>query len=283
MKTRYIILFFTCLGLVACRDEIIPSKGKTRIFVFTGQSNMAGKGITSELPTQYFESDDRIRMIHKLESKMFSPVGTTFGPEVGFSEEYKKLYPNDTLIIVKVAKGGASIVCWDIHWKPDTAVKYDLHRQGNIYDSLLVYIGIALSQHKNAELSGVLFLQGEKDTEEPMGTSTSYKKRLHEFIANLRKDVNNPQLPFIIASYRNDGLLDDLTQVTGYKEALPRHFDVYQSHYTTQFEVSNTSYLGLKDLLTHRDLGYDDGHYETQGQLTLGKMFAQKYFDEFNK
>lgn len=271
-----LISIFILTILSSCKKE--DPEGITRCFIFTGQSNMAGKGIVSELSEEYLAKDDRIKILHNYEIKPFKPSGTTFGPEVGFAHEMLKLYPRDTILIVKMAKGGASILCYDEHWIPDTATKYDFIRQGNMYDSLLAYIGTAKALVKNMKIEGVLYLQGERDTEESQ-LSIPYKSRFYQFIDNYRRDLKMPMLSFFVASYRNDGLTANIDETPQYQVAVPLKYNVYQTHYLSQFDKPFTFFIPLYDLLDHRADGFDDGHYNTSGQLELGKLYAQKYHE----
>lgn len=264
-------LFLTC-----CRKDESPV-GITRCFILTGQSNMVGQGLVSELPEEYLIADPRVKVFHDYELKTYKPFGTTFGPELGFVHEILKKYPNDSILIVKMAKGGASIACYDEYWTPDTASKYSLlPLQGNMYDSLLIYIGVSMSLNRRAQLSGVLFLQGPRDIQDSLH-AMPYKTKLLSFIKNLRKDLSEPNLPFFIASDRNNGLTPNLDSTFNYKNAFPLKYMVYQAHYTAQFETNNTYFIPLVDLPQHSSDSLNNDHLNTQGQLMLGTLYAQKY------
>lgn len=272
-------LYYLCFSLVlmSCHKDEASTGGITRCFILTGQSNMVGQGIVSELPEEYFVADPRVKVLHEYELRTYKPSGTTFGPEVGFIHEMLKKYPNDSIIIVKMAKGGTSISCYDQAWTPDTASKYNLLQiQGNMYDSILVYVGITKTLNRHNQLSGVLFMQGPRDIQDSLH-AVPYKTKLLAFIKNLRNDLSAPNLPFFIASDRNNGLPANLDSTDNYKYVFPLKYAVYQAHYTAQFEVNNTYFIPLFDLPQHSSDGLENDHLNTEGQLMLGALYAQKY------
>ena len=61
--------------------------------------------------------------------------GDTFGPEVGFAHEIVQVYPEDTIVLCKVAFGGANLY---YDWNPDGVSQgpEDVYR-GPMYPKLI--------------------------------------------------------------------------------------------------------------------------------------------------
>ena len=166
-------LFFTILALVmtyvsAMGDE--KAERPVHLFILSGQSNMVG-----------------------------------MDPETGFMPEAKKLFKDEKVVYIKVAKGGQPICRWLEEWT-DLAEKKGLdqkhisriHRDGKVefYQPILDQYKEMLKKHP--ELTSITFcwMQGERDANG--GAHAPYKDALKLLISKLRKDLNRPDMNIVI-------------------------------------------------------------------------------------
>jgi len=60
-----------------------PAPGKKiKLFILSGQSNMAGQGLSAELPESMLEPNDRLLMCENGKWQPLRPLRPTFGPEI---------------------------------------------------------------------------------------------------------------------------------------------------------------------------------------------------------
>ena len=135
--------------------------------------------------------------------------------------------------LVVNARGGSSIK----EWKKGTPYYADMIKR--ISDA-----------QKQGELKGILWHQGETDEKD-----AAYLEKLKEFIADLRADLNMPNIPFVAGEVNNVPLINE--QV----EKLPA-------------EVPNTACVSSEGLTT-----MDRWHFDTKSMLELGKRYAEKMIE----
>lgn len=167
----------------------IPAgKNDFHVFILMGQSNMSGFGrILPEdkkpvphvvkLPTK-----GGIRWepaAHPLHNRLRSD---RFGLGLPFAKEYLKDKPGVVVGLIPVAWGGAPIDML----KKSTPTYSDVIKKARFAKTRGV-------------IKGVLWHQGESDTVSRTRTD-SYEKKLHQLIADLRKDVGDGHLPFIVGN-----------------------------------------------------------------------------------
>ena len=134
-----------------------------------------------------------------------------FGPGLSFAEAYLADKPGVTVGLIPMAWGGRSIE--------------QLSKGSEIYGDAIRHTKAAMQV---GTLKGVLWHQGESDTVEQTRTD-AYEKRLHRLIEDARKDLGNPQLPFIVgnlAEFYGTGqdhkAPDRVARITKIKEILRR-------------------------------------------------------------
>ena len=147
------------------------------LFVLSGQSNMAG-----------------------------------MDPKTGFMPEAKKLFKDETVVYIKVAKGGQPICRWLEEWK-DIATKKGLdqkHRKRILKDGKVLFYQPILDQYKNIlkkhpKLTSVTFcwMQGERDASG--GAQAAYKDSLKLLISKLRRDLERPDMNIVIGRLSDAG------------------------------------------------------------------------------
>jgi hypothetical protein len=285
---KSIALFLTVMAtFVLCSSSQAgqASQAKTiKVFLLAGQSNAGGAGNGDGLPADLKKTDKEVLLFskgHKNELALLAPYNrvaekfqiehTAFGPELVFGKEMKKAFPNDVILIVKQSTGGTSIVAWDKDWKR-ADWKSDLKLAKN--ESKTPYYGVVLSMMKEGvtqakakfpgarvEYCGMLWVQSERDDED-VKLAKDYEKNLRALIQNIRTDVGVPNLPFLFAGPNvrrwGDIILNGMKKITQ--------------------EVPNTALIPVNDLPKHEGI-----HYNTEGQMKLGKRFADAYLEIVKK
>lgn len=255
---------------------------KVSVFILAGQSNMDGRGSTAELsgPLAVWATPQRdVRLaysnstkrgaytsggfvplqpgysvkpgVFEKEGKSFTFPGTTFGPEVSFGRTLAEALPKERIALIKFSEGGTSL---SIDWAPDNA--------DGVYPQCLAFVRQALKTLRAdgdlVELSGVVWHQGESDFKLPPG---EYRVLLKGFIARLRKDLNSPDLPFIVGEVFDNG------QRNG----------VRADQLAVSKSVPATLFVASVGLHT-RDQGT---HFDTPSQIELGQRMARAWLKEY--
>ena len=137
-------------------------KGKVRLFILSGQSNMA-----------------------------------RLDPDVSFTPALKKAFPQDDVIVVKSAQGGQSIQRWYKGWKAPANVKVKPAKgeAGDLYDLLMGKVKAA-TQGKTMDTVAFVWMQGESDAQR--GLAGVYEESLRGLIKQLRDDLKRPDMVVVI-------------------------------------------------------------------------------------
>jgi len=150
--------------LLAVTQTQAAGGGKTRLFILSGQSNMAG-----------------------------------LNPDLSFTPAVKKAFPDDDVIVVKSAQGGQPIRRWYKSWKApaDVQVKAKPGEKGNgdLYDVLMSKVQAAVAGKKIDTVTFV-WMQGEADAK--TGLAAVYEESLRGLVKQLRDDLKRPDLSFVI-------------------------------------------------------------------------------------
>lgn len=192
MKLRPLFLFFLSLIPSAMfADEVrMPEKKDFHLFLLAGQSNMAGRGKPDE---QSKQADPKILVLNKNEEWQVAmdplhwdkpAAGTGIGkPFAGIVAEKS---PGITIGLIPTACGGSPIRTWQPGelWSQTKSHPWD--------DS----IARAKLAMKSGTLKAILWHQGESDANAE--DAPLYEKRLEDLIIRFRKELDAPELPFII-------------------------------------------------------------------------------------
>ncbi|HIO91920.1 MAG TPA: hypothetical protein EYG68_03640 [Leucothrix mucor] len=243
------ILFFSSLSVAENNVKINNSTKEQRVYLLLGQSNMAGQGLVSEL------SDD----IKTLESNITlylhgKPVSLStlnkFGPEVSFAHEMAKKHLDSSIHLIKFAPGGSLMKDWtskDVGKHYDTLIKQVKKSSGGTIPSI----------------NGILWMHGERDTKSKQ-LADDYEKDLKVFIAMLKSDFKVSKLPIALAR---------ISIPAAFRPAVPE-VRLAQEHIA---ESSSFIHLVSTDDLSKKN---DKVHFNSKGQLALGKRFAQVFMRE---
>jgi len=274
VKTKAFLFLAAILiteGLQAKETVNIPSsKENFHLFLLMGQSNMSGgvglaAGDTKPVPhvlkmlyAKEGEESNWAQGTHPLHPRRPNKKAR-FGPGLSFAEAYLANKPGETVGLIPMAWGGRSIA--------------QLSKGSEIYGDAIRHTKAAMQV---GTLKGVLWHQGESDTVEQTRTD-AYEKRLHRLIEDVRKDLGNPQLPFIagnLAEFYGTGkdhkAPDRVTRITKIKEIL-RSLPKKVPH--TGFVESTGCSPAARAKV----------HFDRKSSLLMGKRYAKVYADMFAK
>ena len=185
----------------------------------------------------------------------------TFGPEIGIAETLHEKYANK-LFLIKYACGASNL-------KDDWA-----KRDSPMYNRFITYVK---KQMKNLETMGYVptikafcWMQGEGDSYDQY--YQVYYDNLKEFVGNVRADLNelsgNKDMAFIDAGINNSPEWQFYRKVN---EAKKQFAD----------ESDNNFYIDTiaEGLHTNEEPfgNPDTAHYDTESQVKLGKLFAERF------
>ena len=157
-------LAITLLLVLLTQAGLAEPKGKVRLFILSGQSNMA-----------YLD-----------ETQSFTPT-------------IKKAFPQDEVIVVRYAVGGTPIRLWHKGWKApagaDESWIKDNEQQGRLYNALMEKVHQAI-EGKTPDTVSFVWMQGERDAKG--GVSAAYEDGLRGLIKQLRQDMKREDMTVVI-------------------------------------------------------------------------------------
>lgn len=223
---------------------------KERLILLAGQSNMMGRGKTSELPAVYKTTPTNVKYFYHGREQPLAKFAW-FGPEVSFAHEVARAFPHDTFILVKQAASGSLIQ----QWQPQQA----------LYKGLLRQVSFAIPANAVLPADAILWMQGESDAQQPLNVAKQYGERLTTLVTHLRHDLAAPQSLFIYGQINLEheqhtaAIAAVREQQAAAQQQLPRAI-----------------------MVTSEGLGKQtDGiHYNAAGQIELGKRFAKAYIQQ---
>ncbi len=274
MKTKAILFLVAILingGLQAKENVNVPSSREDfHLFLLMGQSNMSGgvglapgdtKPVLRVLKMRYAKEGEEPKWApgaHPLHPRRPNKKAR-FGPGLSFAEAYMADKPGVTVGLIPMAWGGRSIV--------------QLSKGSEIYGDAIRHTKAAMQV---GTLKGVLWHQGESDTVENTRTD-AYEKRLHRLIKDVREDLGNPQLPFVVgnlAEFYGTGqdhkAPDRVARITKIKEILRR----------LPKKVPHTGFVESTGCSPAARVKV---HFDRKSCLLMGKRYAKIYADMFEK
>jgi hypothetical protein len=250
MKYLAVFILMISFGFTIKPINPAPKPGKL-IFLLLGQSNMAGRGvITAEYKSM---ENKRLLMLSKAGEWVVAthpihfdkPKVAGVGPGLSFGATLANAFPNDSIYLVPCAVGGTAISTWE----PGA---FDKSTDTHPYDDALARIKQAMTMGK---ITGAIWLQGESDSN-PKAASV-YLSKLTLLIDRIRKECNNPKLPFVVGE-------------------LGRYRDNYRLiNDQLHLLASTVKYTGLA---TSEDLVHkgDSTHFDSPSATAYGKRFGQE-------
>lgn len=274
MKTKAILFLASILmtgGIQAEESVRAPSSKKDfHLFLLMGQSNMSGGVGLAAGDTQPVPRVLKMRFAKEGDEPTWAPGAhplhprrpnkkSRFGLGLPFAEAYVAAKPGVVAGLIPMAWGGRSIV--------------QLSKGSEIYSDAIRHTKVAM---QGGTLKGVLWHQGESDTVEQTRTD-AYEKRLHRLIEDVRKDLGNPQLPFVVgnlAEFYGTGqdhkAPDRVARITKIKEIL-------------QSLPGKVPHTGFVESNGCSPAARAKVHFDRKSCLLMGKRYAKVYADVFAK
>jgi predicted Zn-dependent protease len=156
------ILLLSLLGLTTLGVASSAAEKKVRLFVLSGQSNMAG-----------------------------------LDPKVSFTPAVQEAFANDEVIVVKHAAGGQPIRRWYKKWQLPTGAKDSKAavKNGDLYDQLMQAVTKELAG-KQPDSVAFVWMQGERDAK--AGWQAAYSEALRGTIEQLRSDLKHKDIAVVV-------------------------------------------------------------------------------------
>lgn len=240
---KRVAYFLCCLGFYAHGQTVVPTKS-LEVYLLIGQSNMAGRGTVDAQSRTISES---ILMLDKTNNWVLAKdplhsdrASAGVGPGISFAQTMLKDKPNVQIGLVPCAWGGSPIKVWQ------PGVQYF---DNFPYDEAVARAKIAMQK---GVLKGILWHQGESDNDPKK--LEAYLEKLKTLVANLRRDLNNPNLPFVAGEIGYFNKVNYVNEIINMLSAT----------------VANTAVVSAKDLT---DRG-DQLHFDTPSARELGKRYA---------
>ncbi|HEY8965476.1 MAG TPA: sialate O-acetylesterase [Candidatus Methylacidiphilales bacterium] len=212
------------------------------LYLLMGQSNMLGRdttGLASQVPDPEVGAlDGEGRWVVAVEP--IGVGGTGFGPGTFFAAALRKAEPGLRIGLVQCAVGGTPLSRWV--------------KGADLYENAVKRARIAM---RSGTLDGVLWHQGESDSNDPALAST-YGERLTKMLGDLRADLGLPRLPIVV------GQLGEFVQephVAEVREAIRKMPEA----------------LPLVGYADSRGLGHkgDHLHFNVEAEREMGNRYAE--------
>jgi hypothetical protein len=246
---RYIHLFCFMLSSIALlgQEVVLPeNREQFHIFLLLGGSNMAGNAVLTGMDTQ---SDPRILKLNRnnnwvLAQDSISPLySQAVGPGMAFAKRLLEDKPDITIGLVTTAMADTSIS----QWERGSALYYSTIWRANMISGKGV-------------IKGILWHQGESDSVSGANAAV-YRQKLQLLIDNLRMDLGQPDLPFIVGGFVpqivNSGKHPQASAVWSNLKWVGEN--VHQAAYVPSY---GTEQLG------------DNLHFSAAGQRLMGNRYA---------
>jgi len=234
------------------------------LIALMGQSNMEGRGKPSELPAAFPANPTKIWNFtnayrwEPAKEPIDSPEGQVdkvsqgrrvgVGPSLALADAFVSAHPSTSVGLIPCARGATRISQW-------LKIKTNDPRN-TLYGSCMNRMKTV--SPRNGTIRAVIFWQGGSDATNEEDAH-KWKERFTTFVADLRTDLGNPDLPVIMIMLGNP--------------PVPNRRRYWQVVRDEQHEV------GIPNVIKVETNGYerrDDGiHFTTKGQLEFGKALAR--------
>lgn len=243
----------------------IPKRGKFRVFVLMGQSNMQGAARASELKPPYNQKHDRIRIWANGRWEYFVPRNR-FGPGVSMAHQLADFWPRDTIGVIKVASGGTGIRGFEKNWSFERANRTFDGKKGSLYKDLMNAVAMA-QEISQPEFGGFVWKQGAADGTK-RDLAEEYFDSFKLLVSDLRQDLSRPDLPVFVLTYLADEELLKLKKKPTGKRAHLGTVLMADNRAGREIPYTTTVHHGMLPV------GADGVHLNAKGQLMLGEMTA---------
>lgn len=250
-------LVFLILTLVSCSTD--SSKENFHLYLLVGQSNMAGRGVIGQEDTttnpRVFVLNKQDKWVVGVDPIHFDKDIAGVGPGLSFGKAMAERNPSVRIGLIPCATGGSPI---DV-WKKGA---YFSQTKTKLYDEAIRRTKIAM---KDGVLKGILWHQGENDSKKEL--AKEYEKKLIDLIKRFRKDLNSPNVPFVVGELGRF-----------YAAKNPYAQEINNALHKITEEVKSTACVSSKGLVSKSD----SVHFNTVSARELGKRYADAMFELVN-
>lgn len=194
-------------------------------------------------------------------------------PKESFIPTVERTLGKENVIVIKDAVSGQPIKRWYKEWK-DASGK-PAENAGDLYDQMMSKVKPAIKEKKLASVT-FCWMQGERDAR--LGFGDVYKKSLKELLNQIRKDIPEPELNFVI------GRLSDFDLKN---ERYPHWTMVRKAHVEIADESPRGVWIDTDDLNDGKNRRgkpiKNDLHYSGEGYKLLGQRMADKALELIKK
>jgi pimeloyl-ACP methyl ester carboxylesterase len=251
LQVFFALIFLTLFAAPSTARE-------TRVFILAGQSNMVGTGNPNALPESLKALPKNVSLYWNGWKPTLAETNR-FGVEVGLAHDLSTPDDDRPILLVKFAVDGTSLLAWSPNWHENTAELTKNKWAGNLYKRLLREVSIATADTP-FKLEALIWVQGESDAKYPIA-GNQYLNHFSEFIYRLREDLNAPYLPVLYAQVNPPCATHPACDTVRYQQAQIEQL------------ISNTKMISTDGLSKNSD----NLHYDTNGQLELGRRFGAAY------
>ncbi|MDU0354001.1 sialate O-acetylesterase [Paraglaciecola aquimarina] len=283
-----------CLPSASTQPQVKAESAQVQVILMAGQSNMAGAGnfdaLDPKTKARLRQLGDQITIVTKRQSiqatnkQLFTEskyhlkkygFERTFGPELAMLLTLTATHPEQRYLVIKTAYGGTSLHgAWNPNWSQDKAQAAE---QGAYKQSLKLFaehiqqiqqtLAYLTQQGTNYRLLGLGWLQGENDTNSAL-KAMHYKQNLQNLVAAYRTQLAQPELKVVVA------------QINMQAKKYPEGTNLVR---TAQQQAADADPF-IRLLPTSLDPSwidypkhFDNVHYNTKGQINMGKTFASAF------
>lgn len=230
----------------------LPPRERFHLYLLIGQSNMAGRGVI-ETPAPAAHP----RVLKFTQDQTWAPATDPLhfdkpiagvGLGTSFAAAMADAAPGVTIGLIPCAVGGTPLKRWE--------------KGGDLYQQALERSQAAL---QSGTLRGVLWHQGESDAGAE-ATARSYAERLAKMVADLRSDLQSPNLPFVA------GELGRFLK-TESAEGKPNHWPVVNEQlHSLPERIPHTAVVSSEGLQHKGDVV----HFDTTSLREFGRRYAEQ-------
>lgn len=237
------------------RDGIDMRDTQVRSFLMIGQSNMAGRGILSEVPKIENPNCRMLRMGRW--QKMSEPINPDRSMFEGkyrsgvslaasFADEAARFW-DGKVGIIPCADGGTSID----QWMPGEL----------LFDHAVMMTKLAM---RTSTLSGILWHQGENDCRDAE-IALAHREKFVTMITALRRELNAEGLPLLI------GELSE--HLVAHPNCGERIYQINRQYHEIAKELPNCAVVSAHGL----NLMADNLHFDAKSLRQFGKRYFEAY------
>ncbi len=260
MKTKIFALLALSLS-----SSFVSSLSAQRVFVLAGQSNMAGRGDSTELTAPYDSPQSDVQYWTGSGWTALptnTGVGNAHGPELSLGRTLADHF-GETIYLVKRAEGGASLAPDsgrpEKSWEPDT---------GLLYNDLKGRVSATLTDlGESAQVEGFFWMQGEADSKDET-SANNYLTNFENLVSLAKTDFGAPGMAVVLGRV-NGTLYPSATHGTKYQ--FLETVRTAQEHAAST--IASTAWVDTDSLA----LNDDELHFSSAGQIDLGNAMGKAF------